>query len=115
MAVKSYRIYCTECSRDTVIRDAHISEHTWKVLTKYKNTGICPVCNPAVDESDAEFDDGQLSVPFTDLRGIGEGTASNLREAGFETRADIREVDDETLLEISGVGQTSLDSLRSEV
>lgn len=66
-----------------------------------------------MDESSAEFDDGELNVPFTDLRGIGKGTASNLREAGFETRADIREVDDETLLEISGVGQTSLDSLRS--
>jgi len=90
-----------------------MDEHTWKILSKNQHTGICPICNPSMDESTADFDDGELTVPFTELRGIGAGTASNLRDAGFETRADIREVSDEELLNISGVGQTSLDSLRS--
>jgi DNA-directed RNA polymerase alpha subunit len=113
MAITSYRIYCDECSRDVVIKESNMREHPWRILTKHEHTGICPVCNPSIDESAAEFDDGTLSISFTDLRGIGDGTAANLREAGFETRDDIRETDDETLLDISGVGKRSLDSLRS--
>jgi len=113
MAITSYRIYCNECSRNEVIREDYMDEHPWKIEDKTHHSGLCPVCNSAFDDSAADFDDGIIEVAFTELRGIGDKTAENLRSAGYETKQDIREASDEELSSISGVGKTSIDSLRS--
>lgn len=115
MAIVSYRIYCDECDREEVIRKDLTNESPWKVNSLHNHSGLCPECNPNIDASDADFDEGELEVNFTDLKGIGEGTASNLREAGIETRNDVREASDEELRGIPGVGSTSLASLRKAV
>jgi nucleotidyltransferase/DNA polymerase involved in DNA repair len=52
---------------------------------------------------------------FTELRGIGRQTAENLQKAGYETRGDVRAATDEQLASVSGVGATSIESLRKEV
>lgn len=115
MSIVSYRIYCDECNRDEVIREDLESESPWKVNSWHNHSGLCPDCNPAVDASDAEFDDSNLEVNFTELKGIGEGTKENLHEAGIVTRGDVREASDEELSDIPGVGSTSLKSIRNAV
>ncbi|AGM11419.1 hypothetical protein M199_gp247 [Halogranum tailed virus 1] len=115
MTVVSYRIYCDECDRDTVIRKDHVEEHLWKVNSLHQHSGLCPSCNDMVDETAEDFDDSDFEVQFEDLKGIGAGTASNLREAGYETRGDVRSASDEELSSVPGVGKTSLTSLRKAV
>jgi len=115
MAIVSYRIYCDDCTRDEVIRKDFVDESPWKVNSFHQHSGVCPDCNPKIDASSAEFDDNKLEVPFTELKGIGSGTASNLHDAGIETRGDVREASDEELRNISGVGATSLESIRAAV
>jgi len=111
MAVVSYKIYCTECDNTTHIRRRDIEDSPWSVENPYRNKGLCPSCNPtSLDEQSQSSDD---RVDFTSLRGIGESTAQNLIEAGIENRQDVRDATDSTLLSVSGVGKTSLESLRN--
>jgi len=110
MTVVSYKIYCKSCDKSTHIRRRDIEDSRWSVENPYRNKGLCPECNPAsLEEHSSSSDD---TVDFTSLRGIGEGTADNIISAGIETRQDVRDATDETLLSISGVGKTSLESMR---
>jgi len=112
MTVVSYKIYCTECDNETHIRRRDIEDSPWSVENPYRNKGLCPSCNPvSFDEQSPSSDD---TVDFSSLRGIGESTAQNLIDAGIETRQDVRDASDNELLSVSGVGKTSLESLRND-
>jgi hypothetical protein len=111
MAVVSYKIYCTSCDASTHIRRRDIEDSPWSVDNPYRNKGVCPSCNPAAIDLDAPSSSD--TVDFTSLRGIGESTAENIKDAGIETRQDVRDATDDTLLSINGVGQRSLESLRN--
>jgi hypothetical protein len=111
MAVVSYKIYCKSCDESTHIRRRDIEDSPWSVENPYRNKGLCPSCNPTSREETTTS--GDDPVDFTSLRGIGESTAENITDAGIETRQDVRDATDETLLSISGVGQTSLESMRN--
>lgn len=113
--VCSYRLYCDECTREVVVRESLLDDHPWKVKSLGQHAGLCPACNDAVDASESDFDDRNIEVEFTECRGIGAGTASNLREAGYVTRGDVRDASDDELRDVTGVGSTSLSSLRDTV
>jgi len=115
--VVSYRIYCTDCTRDTVIKERFIRDesHPWKVNSKRSHDGICPVCNPCVNEDDDSFDDSDIRVELESLRGIGSATAERLRENDIITKQDIRSVSIDELRNIPGVGETSIKSLKNAV
>jgi ERCC4-type nuclease len=115
MAIVSYKIYCDECERSEVIKKSVMDEHLWVVNSTHQHSGLCPICNPAVNEKTAAFEDDDVTIVFTELRGIGQQTAENLQKAGYETRGDVRDATDEQLGSVSGVGATSIESLRKEV
>lgn len=62
-------------------------------------------------EETAQFEE----VPFEELDGVGSTTASRLRAAEYATIEDVRRATDEELLEISGVGEANLQSIRDYV
>jgi len=117
MSVISYRIYCDDCTRDTVIRERFIesTSHPWKVNNKYNHSGLCPVCNPVIDEDDSEFDDSDIELELESLRGIGSKTAERLRENDIVTKKDVRSVTIKELQDIKGMGKTSIESLKNAV
>lgn len=65
-------------------------------------------------QSDGQTDDNE-TVDFESVDGIGAGTASNLRSAGYTVKGDIRSADDDELLEIGGVGEGNLSNLREQI
>jgi|APHM01.1.fsa_nt_gi hypothetical protein len=111
--VVSYRIYCSDCSRDTVIREQFIGDdsHPWKVQNKRSHDGLCPVCNPVINEANAEFDDSDIEIELTELKGVGQATADTLREYGIVTKGDVRSVTVDELRDLDGVGDTTIASL----
>lgn len=115
--VVSYRIYCTDCTRDTVIKERFLKDesHPWKIHSKRSHSGVCPVCNPRINENDASFDDGDIRIELESLRGIGSATADRLRENDLVTKQDIRSVSITELRNIPGVGETSIKSLKNAV
>lgn len=65
-------------------------------------------------DGDESLDDME-TVDFEQLDHIGAKTAANLVDAGYTTKGDIRSADDEELLDVSGIGQQALQSLRRHV
>ena len=51
-------------------------------------------------------------IPLTEVGGIGDRTAKDLREAGITTELDVHAASDEFLLDLPGVGQKNLTNLR---
>lgn len=49
---------------------------------------------------------------LTEIDGVGESTAQNLREAGFESVRDVLEGDEESLLEVDDIGEEKLETLK---
>lgn len=115
--VVSYRIYCDDCTRDTVIKERFLEDesHPWKIHSKRSHSGMCPVCNPCVNENAASFDDSDIRIELESLRGIGSATANRLRERDLITKQDIRSVSISELRNIPGVGKTSIKSLKNAV
>lgn len=62
-----------------------------------------------------ESPDGRTTVDFENLDHIGNATASNLRAAGYSTRGDVRDANDDELLDVRGVGDAGLESIRDAV
>ena len=54
-------------------------------------------------------------IPLTEIDGIGDRTAKNLREAGVTTELDVHAASDEFLLDLPGVGQKNLTNLRRHI
>lgn len=116
MAVVSYKVVCTECSTDTVIKDRDIDNSIWSVKSKIHHTGTCPRCNPKVDVEDYDEDSiAYREVPFSSLDSIGDSGARNLRERGIVTRKDVREHSDDEILATPWIGEKGLQSIRSRV
>jgi predicted flap endonuclease-1-like 5' DNA nuclease len=61
------------------------------------------------DEDDSEEADG-----LTDLNGVGEDTADDLRAAGYETPADVRDADSDELTDVDGIGEATAADLVDE-
>jgi hypothetical protein len=114
MAIVSYRIYCDDCTNETVIRDDRMEDSPWAVNDKYGHSGVCPSCNPAVDADD-EYARCHEEVEFEELDSIGDAGAENLRDEGFVTRQDVQDATDDEILDVSWVGEGGLESIRQEV
>jgi hypothetical protein len=112
--IVSYRVYCSECDADAVIREDKVTESNWAVDGLHTHSGVCPECNDHLVEEDDVSDD-ELEVPFEELDNIGEKGASNIRESGILTRGDVKETSDEEFLAISWVGEKGVASIRREV
>lgn len=116
MAVVSYKIYCDECTNETVIRERDMDEHVWKINSKVNHSGLCPACNDAVDlDDDSDYARQHEEVAFEDLDAIGDTGADNLRDKGIVTRKDVEDASDEEILNTSWVGEKGLKSIRQEV
>ena len=61
------------------------------------------------EESEVEYDD------LTDISGVGEAKAEQLREAGIETVEDIRELSQEELANIEGIGNALAARIKADV
>jgi DNA-directed RNA polymerase alpha subunit len=116
MAIVSYRIYCDECTNETVIKENRMDDHIWKINSKINYSGVCPACNDTVDvDEDSDYARQHEEVPFEDLDNIGDSGADNLREKGIDTRKDVSDASDEEILDTSWVGEKGLKSIRQEV
>ncbi len=114
--VVSYRIYCTDCTNEEVIREERMDDSPWAITNKYENKGQCPACNPAVAvDNDSGYSDEHQEVRFEKLDNIGAKGASNLREAGIVTRQDVLDASDDDILDVAWVGAGGLKSIRAEV
>jgi len=60
-------------------------------------------------------DDDNEPVTFTEVAGIGEGTAGNLRANDIVTRGDVRRASRSQLEAVRGMGQTNTDRLLDHV
>lgn len=71
----------------------------------------------SADASDAEEADEDASSydDLTDISGVGEGTAENLRDAGFETVADVARADQADLTEVEGIGNALAARIQADV
>lgn len=65
--------------------------------------------------TDEERPDSNESIPYEELDGIGSKTAQRLRGDGYATLQDVRHASDDELLEVSGVGQGNISSIRKYV
>lgn len=65
--------------------------------------------------SDTGSPDAHETVEFEEIAGVGQATATALRNNGYTTRADIRRADDSTLLKVRGVGEGNLENIRNVV
>ena len=54
-----------------------------------------------VNDDSAEADD------LTDLNGVGEDLAEDLRAAGYETPGDVRDADPDELTDVDGIGEAT--------
>lgn len=81
-----------------------------------KHEHFAEAMREAVDTlRDTRSADAHETVDFESLDGVGGTTASNLRTAGYKTRQDVRRAEDSTLLDIGGVGEGNLQSIRDAV
>lgn len=113
MAVVSFRLYCTECGDDAVIRKSEFDETPWRVESPYRLEGVCPVCNPLVNEDNLDgYDDDDVEIDFASLQNIGVVGAENLQSAGLVTKGDIRAATDEKILSVDAIGEAGLESIR---
>lgn len=118
MAVVSYRLYCQgeNCSNEEVIRESALDDSAWKVITLHYHEGLCPACNPAIEDPDEEqYQRCHEEVAFEKLDAIGDAGASNLRDKGIVTRQNVKDASDEEILDTSWVGEKGLKSIRQEV
>ena len=116
MAISSYRIYCDECTNNTVIREERMADHIWKIHSKINHEGLCPACNEAVEVyDDSDYARQNEDVPFEKLDAIGDSGAENLREKGIVTRQDVSNSTDDEILDTAWVGEKGLRSIRQEV
>jgi len=65
-------------------------------------------------EADAE-DDAASYDDLTDISGVGEGTAENLRDAGFETVEDVARAEQSDLTEVEGIGNALAARIQADV
>jgi len=54
-------------------------------------------------------------MEWTSIDGVGPETATNIEAAGIETDIDALVASDDTLLDIAGVGQTTVENIRRQV
>lgn len=113
-AVVSYRVYCSDCNADEVIREDEVTESSWAVDGLHTHEGTCPACNDHVVEEDDVSSD-EMEVLFEDLDNIGEKGAENIRAEGIVTRGDVKDTSDEKLLAIAWVGEKGVASIRRDV
>ena len=66
------------------------------------------------DSEGSDEDDSAGGDALTDLNGVGEDTADDLRAAGYETPADVRDADRDELTEVDGIGETTAADLVDE-
>ena len=113
VTVTSYRIYCTECDNEEVIREDNFEDSPWKIIAPHYYKGLCPRCNKAVDlskvENGAQYEE---SLRLEDLDNIGTKAAQNLREAGYDSSESVAKASDDELLGVSWVGEKALLSLK---
>jgi predicted flap endonuclease-1-like 5' DNA nuclease len=70
---------------------------------------------------EVEDDSGPLpevvreKADLTAIKGIGPTRARDLREVDIDTPQDVYYASDETLLDISGIGETTIDQIRSDI
>jgi predicted flap endonuclease-1-like 5' DNA nuclease len=115
VAIASYRLYCTDCDRETVVRKAERFRDTnWKVTSLGQNKGTCPHCDPTTDVSELtdESEADEEPIDLQALDGIGQTAAENLTRAGYDTVEMIQRVKDRDLLEVDWVGETAVQSLK---
>lgn len=120
MAVVSYRLYCDSCDNEAVVRGDEMDESLWQVNSKTQHSGLCPECNPSVSVDDMQEaresrEDDDEAVEFEQVDGVGKSVADALRRDGVRTRGDVRLASDTKLLEVKGVGQSKVDSIRAYV
>jgi large subunit ribosomal protein L32e len=63
-------------------------------------------------EADAE---GEEDPDLTDIAGVGESTAANLRDAGFETVEHLRVATEEQLADVDGIGAALAARIKADV
>lgn len=114
MSIVSYRLYCTDCTNDEVIREDRMADHPWKLKSKINHEGLCPACNPSV-EAEGKYSRQHEEVNFKDLDDIGDKGAENLRNEGIVTREDVSNASDEEILNVPWIGDGGLSSIREEV
>ena len=114
MSVTSYRLYCNECSNETVVLEDEVRRDThWKVESFIHHKGLCPRCNPTKDLSEIENRlEYEEDIELESLDGIGDKAASNLRRAGISTVETVKELPDDRILDVSWVGDKALESLK---
>ena len=66
------------------------------------------------DSEGSDEDDSAGGDALTDLNGVGEDTADDLRAAGYETPADVRDADRDELTEVDGIGEATAADLVDE-
>jgi DNA-directed RNA polymerase alpha subunit len=116
MAIVSYRLYCSDCDEETVVKESELDDSPWKVGNIYYHDGLCPRCAQAPRSADSqsasETEPEPKELELEELDNIGAKAAENLREAGYDTVESIAEVSDEELLDVSWVGEKALFSLK---
>ena len=113
MTVTSYRLYCEECDRETVVRESETESTEWIVNSLYEHSGRCPWCNPNATPSEEAHDDSEpIEISLASLDAIGETSAQNLARAGYDTVEAVTEASDEEILDVAWVGDKALQSLR---
>lgn len=106
MVVVSHRIRCTGCDEETVLRDSELDDTDWKVEDKVGHVGLCPICNPAV------IAEGETELNLIGIDNVGLTAAQNLSDAGFNTAESILNASRDELLEVSWVGEATVDNLK---
>lgn len=115
MAIVSFRIYCTECDAETVLRKDKETDSNWKVNNFYDQSAVCPDCRRDISIVAKEDEEDAAEIIFEELDSIGVTAAENLRNAGFITTQDIETASDDDLLAVSWIGDAALESLRAFV
>jgi predicted flap endonuclease-1-like 5' DNA nuclease len=120
MSITSYRLYCDDCSDETVVRgDESERETNWSVGSLVNHTGMCADCNPTVDAADTdECDDTERDYEYVSLKeldGIGQTASSNLKREGYDTVKEIAAASDDELSDVKWVGEKGVRSLRERV
>jgi hypothetical protein len=93
---------------DEIKRDTH-----WKIGSLTHHKGVCPRCNPKKDLSEIRSSDQyEEEIELSELDGIGEKAASNLKRAGITTVETVERLPDDRILNVSWVGERALTSLK---
>lgn len=69
----------------------------------------------ADDATDDTDEDASSYDDLTDISGVGEGTAENLRDAGFETVEDVARAEQSDLTEVEGIGNALAARIQADV